>query len=149
MKWSTFQRAERLTLDMVFSRRQLHAKSREQQIHLYIAFIDLSKAFDLVTRDGIFKLLPNIGYPLNRQSMFESFHDDTKGTVQFNSSSSEPFEIRNGVKQNCVLAPTHFRIFLALVLKHSFDTTTERTIYLRTRSEARLFNHARLRTITM
>ena len=79
--------------------------------------------------------------------MIESFHADTKGTVQFNGSSSEPFEIRGGVKQGCVLAPTLFVIFVGMLLKHAFDITTEE-IYLRTRSDGRLFNLARLRAKT-
>ena len=67
--------------------------------------------------------------------------------MQFNGSSSEPFEIRSGVKQGCVLAPTLFGIFFGMLLKHAFDTTTE-GIYLRTRSDGRLFNLARLRART-
>ena len=58
-------RAERSTIDMVFSLRQLQEKSREQHMPLYIAFIDLTKAFDLVSRDGLFKVLPKIGCPPN------------------------------------------------------------------------------------
>ena len=81
------------------------------------------------------------------QSMIESFHTDTKGSVQFNGSSSEPFEIRSGVKQGCVLAPTLFGIFFGLLLKHAFDTTTK-GIYHRTRSDGRLFNLSRLRANT-
>ena len=65
--------------------------------------------------------------------MIEYFHIETKGTVQFNRSSSEPFEI-----SSCVLAPTLFGIFIGMWLKHAFDTTTE-GIYLRTRSDGRLF----------
>ena len=34
------------TIDMIFSIRQLQEKSREQRQPLYIAFIDLTKAFD-------------------------------------------------------------------------------------------------------
>ena len=67
--------------------------------------------------------------------------------MHFNGSSSEPFEIRSGVKQGCVLAPTIFGIFFGLLLKHAFDTTTE-GIYLRTRSDDRLFTLARLRAKT-
>ena len=59
--------------------------------------------------------------------------------MQFNGSSPEPFEIRSGVKQGCVLAPTLFGIFFGLWLKHAFYTTTE-GIYLPTRSDDRLFN---------
>ena len=123
---------------MVFSLRQLPEKCREQQIPLYIAFTDLTKAFDLVSRDGLFKVLPKIGCPPKLLSMIESFHTDTKGTVQFNGTLSESFEIRSGVKQGCVLVPTLFGIFFGLLLKHAFDTTTE-GIYIRTRSYGRLF----------
>ena len=105
---------------------------------------DLIKAFDLVSRDGLFKILPKISCQPKLQSMIESFHTDTNGTVQCNCSSSEPFEIRSGFKQGCALAPTLFGIFFGMLLKHAFDTTTE-GIYLRTRLDGRLFNLARLR----
>ena len=111
---------------------------------LYIAFTDLTKAFDLVSRDGLFMVLPKIGCPPKLLSMIESFHTDTKGTVQINGSFSETFEIRSGVKQGCVLAPMLFGTFFGLLLKHVLDTTTE-GIYFRTRSDDRLFNLARLR----
>ena len=120
---------------------------RTAYMPLYIAFIDLTKAFDLISRDGLFNFLPTIGCPPKLQSMIESFHTDTKGTVQFYGSSSKPFEIRSGAKQGCVLAPTLFGIFFGLLLKHAFNTTTE-GIYLRTRSDGRLFNLARLRAKT-
>ena len=45
-------RAKRSTIDMIFSLRQLQEKCREQHMPLYIAFIDLNKAFDLVSRDS-------------------------------------------------------------------------------------------------
>ena len=90
----------------------------------------------------------NIGCSPKLQSMIEYFHTATKGTVQFNNgSSSEQFKIRSGVKQGCVLAPTVFGIFFALLLKRAFDKTTE-GIYFRTRSDGRLFNLVRLRAKT-
>ena len=55
-------RSKRSTVDMIFSIRQLQEKCREQQMPLYIAFIDLTKAFDLVSRQGLFQLL-KIGCP--------------------------------------------------------------------------------------
>ena len=56
-------RAGRSTIDMVFSLRQLQEKCREQQMPLHIAFIDLTKAFDVVNRDSLFQILPKIGCP--------------------------------------------------------------------------------------
>ena len=75
---------------MVFSLRQLQEKCREQQMPPYIVFIDLTKAFDLVSRDGLFKILPKIGCPPKLQSMVESFHTNMKETVQFNAAPPGP-----------------------------------------------------------
>ena len=124
--------AERSTIYLIFSLRQLQEKYREQHMPLYIAFIDLTKAFDLVSRDGLFKVLPKFGCPPKPQSMIESFHTDTKGTVQFNGSFSETFEIRSGIKQGCVRALMLYGTIFARLLKHVLDTTTEE-IYFRTR----------------
>ena len=79
--------------------------------------------------------------------MIESFHTNMKGTVQFDGSSSRSFDIRSLVKQGCVLAPTLFGIFFALLLRHAFGTASE-GICLRTRSDGRLFNLGRLRAKT-
>ena len=70
-----------------------------------------------------------------------------KGTVQFNGSSSRPFDILSGVQQGCVLAPTLFGIFFALLLRHAFGTASE-GICLWARSDGRLFNLGRLRAKT-
>ena len=70
-----------------------------------------------------------------------------KGTVAFDGSTSDAFDIRSGVKQGCVLASTLFGIFFAVLLKHAFGSATE-GIYLRTRSDGKLFNLSRLRAKT-
>ena len=140
-------RAERSTVDMIFSLRQLQEKCREQQKPLYIAFIDLTKAFDLVSRDGLFNILQKIGCPPNLHSMIRSFHDDMKATIQYEGSMFEPFNIKSGVKQGCVLAPTLFAIFFSLLIKHAFGTSTE-GVYMHTRSDCKLYNIARLRVKT-
>ena len=74
-------RAKRATIDMIFSLRQLQEKCREQGKPLYVAFIDLTKAFDLVNRNGLFKILAKIDCPPTLLSIMKSFHDNMKGTV--------------------------------------------------------------------
>ena len=140
-------RSKRSTTDMVFSLRQLQEKCREQGKPLYMAFIDLTKAFDLVSRDGLFKVLPKIGCPPKLLSIIKSFHDNMQGIVQYDGSYSQPFDIRSGVKQGCVLAPTLFGIFFAIMLKHAFGNATE-GIHLHTRSDGKMFNLARLKAKT-
>ncbi|XP_063613563.1 uncharacterized protein LOC134786815 [Penaeus indicus] len=72
---------------------------------------------------------------------------DMSGTVQFDGSCSEPFPIRNGVKQGCVLAPTLFGIFFSLLLSHAFGDSDD-GIFIHTRSDGGLFNLARLQAKT-
>ena len=114
---------------------------------LYVAFIDLTKAFDTVNREALYMALLKIGCPPKLLSLIRSFHQDMKGTVQFDGNLSEPFDIRNGVKQGCVLAPTLFGIFFSMLLKHAFGDTKE-GVFLRTRSDGRLFNLDRLKAKT-
>ena len=140
-------RANRSTIDMVFSITQLQEICREQRQPLFIVFVDLTKAFDLVSRDGLFKILSKIGCPPRLLNIIKSFHQDMLGTVVFDGSTSDTFSIRSGVKQGCVLAPTLFGIFFSVLLKHAFGSTTE-GIYLRTRSDGKLYNISRLRAKT-
>ncbi len=44
-------RKNRSTIDMIFTARQLQEKCREQHQDMFMAFVDLSKAFDTVQRE--------------------------------------------------------------------------------------------------
>lgn len=117
-------KSNRSTVAMIFALRQLQEKCREQQQPFYLAFINLTKAFDLVSRDGLLKMLTLIGCPPKLLSIVKSFHDGMMGTVQYNGCMSDTFNIKSGVKQGCVMAPTLFGIFFALLLKHAFKSST-------------------------
>ena len=115
---------------------------------LYIAFIDLTKALELVSRKGLFQLLKKIGCPPQLLSITASFHDDMKGIVSYDGEASEPFEIKSGVKQGCVLAPTLFGIFFSLLLRFFAFSHSEDGVHLHTRSDGKLFNLSRLKAKT-
>ena len=137
-------RAKRSTIDMIFSLRQLQEKCREQRLPQYIAFIDLIKAFDLVSRSGLFRLLQRIGCPPKLLKIITSFHEES---VLFDGSCSEPFPIKSGVKQDCVPAPTLFGILFSLLLGFAFKGNEEGA-YIHTRSDGSLFDLSRLRAKT-
>ena len=90
-------RAKRSTVD-IFSIRQLQEKCKEQNMPLYVAFIDLTKAFDLVSCEDLFKILLKVGCPPRLLSLIESFHTNMQGIVQYDGNTSEPFDIHSGVK---------------------------------------------------
>ncbi|XP_012942368.1 uncharacterized protein LOC106012824 [Aplysia californica] len=75
--------------DMIFSLRQLQEKCREQGQPLYLSFIDLTKAFDLVSRESLFRVLTKIGCPPRLLCIIQSFHTYMKGIVQFDGFFSQ------------------------------------------------------------
>ena len=113
----------------------------------FLAFIDLTKTFDLVSRSGLFLLLKKIDCPQKLHSITQSFHSNMRSTVSHNDATLEPFPINSGVKQGCVLVSTLFRIFFSMLLTHAFSEN-EDGVYLHDRSDGRLFNLARLRAKT-
>ncbi|XP_069196071.1 uncharacterized protein [Procambarus clarkii] len=70
-------------------------KCREQKQPLFVAFIDLMKAFDLVSRDGLFKMLHKIGCPPRLLIITRSFQENMKGTVVFDGLTSDTFDIQS------------------------------------------------------
>ena len=140
-------RAGRSTINMIFSLKQIKEKCQEQRQPLYIAFVDLTKAFDLVSRSGLFALLEKIGCPPKPLKLIVSFHTKMRGTICFDGKHSRSFEIQSGVKQGCVLAPTLFGIFFSLLLQHA-SHPNDAGLYLHTRHDGKLFNLARLRAKT-
>nr|XP_049705654.1 transposon TX1 uncharacterized 149 kDa protein [Helicoverpa armigera] len=114
-------RPGRSTNDMIFTLRQLQEKSREHQTPLYIAFVDLNKAFD------------------------SAFHDNMQGSVIFDGLTTEAFSMNRGIRQGCVLAPTLFGIFFSAILIEAFKQC-DIGIHLHTRKDGRLFNIQHLKS---
>ena len=50
---------------MIFVLRQIQEKCRKQNMGLCAAFVDLTKAFDTVSRDGLWKILAHLGCAQN------------------------------------------------------------------------------------
>ena len=48
---------------MIFTARQLQEKCQEQNMDIYMMFVDLTKAFDAVSRGGLWKIIAKFGCP--------------------------------------------------------------------------------------
>ena len=118
-------RPGRGTTDMLFALRQLQEKCKLHSVDLYLLFIDLTKAFDTVNRDGLWAMLAKIGCPELFIDLIRSFHDDMTVKVRDGGERSKPFKVTSGTKQGCVLAPTLFSIFFSLMLQYAFKNTTD------------------------
>ena len=71
-----------------------------------MVFVDFTKAFDTVHRETLRKILRKIGCPDVFVDLNASLHRDMKAFVSLKGELSKHFDVQNGVKQGCVLAPT-------------------------------------------
>ncbi|XP_049835016.1 uncharacterized protein LOC126278782 [Schistocerca gregaria] len=99
-------RPSRGTIDMIFCA-QLQEKCREQQKPLLLGFYHLEKAFDTVPREAMWMVLKRFGCPEHFGDLIKALHDDITGQVLCQNETTGEFPITSGLKQGCVLAPTH------------------------------------------
>ena len=78
-----------------------------------MTFVDLTKAFDTVSRDELLKIMAKFGCPSRFIAMVRQFHDGMQARVQNDGEFSEPFEATNGVQQGCIIAPTLFSMMFS------------------------------------
>ena len=112
-------RKGRGTVDMIFCLRQIQEKSREHHTPLYMAFIDLTKAFDTVSRPALWTVLEKLGIPCQMRKIIQSFHDGMLAQIIHDGKLSSLFTVNNGTKQGCVLAPLLFALYFAVMLNHA------------------------------
>ncbi|VDM02878.1 unnamed protein product [Schistocephalus solidus] len=105
---------------MIFAARQLQEKCQEMRTHIYTTFVDLTKAFDTVNRDGLRKVMPKFGCPKRFTKMVRQLHDGMTARDTDNGTVSEAFAVTNGVKQGCVLAPTLFSLMFSAMLMDAY-----------------------------
>ena len=106
---------------MIFTARQLQEKCHEQNVDLFMTFVDLTKAFDTVSRDGLWQIIEKFGCPPRYIAMVRQFHDGMQARVQNDGEYTEPFLVTNGVKQGCVMAPTLFSMMYSAMLTDAFQ----------------------------
>ena len=102
-----------LNLNLIINKYTL---DKEGSLHL--AFMDLSSAFDCVNRSKLWSILNDMGIDPSLIDFLKLLHKDMKGTVRYSNDGkcSETFDIYNGVRQGCILAPFLFTLYI-----HSLD----------------------------
>ncbi len=104
---------------MIFTVTQVQEKCLEQNMNLYIFFIDLTKAFDMVNIDALWVILRKLFCPAKFTKLIQLVHIDMKGEVLSGEEPSDQFTISNGMKQSFVFAPVLFNLFFTQVLLHA------------------------------
>ena len=100
------------TTDAIFVVRQLQEKYLAKKKDLWMAFVDLEKAFDRVPREVVWWALRSLGVDEWLVSVIQAMYADTSTMVKLNGKVSKGFNVKVGVHQGSVLSPLLFIIVL-------------------------------------
>jgi hypothetical protein len=82
-----------------------------------VTFIDFEKAFDSVKREIMWPTLQEYGIPRKITQIVKILYERFKCKISHEGKLSEFIEVRNGVRQGCILFPTLFLLILDRVMK--------------------------------
>ena len=100
------------TTDAIFIVRQMQEKYLSKRKELWMAFVDLEKAFDRVPREVLWWALRKMGLCEWMIKIIESMYEGVTTSVKLGEELSSEFEIKVGMHQGSVLSPLLFSIVL-------------------------------------
>src|SRR6184192_1916558 len=95
--------------------RQVQEKFLRKQKELWMAFVDLEKAFDRVPHEVLWWALRHVGVEEWMVNVIKSMYDGVTTAVKRNGEESESFEVKVGVHQGSVLSPILFNIVMQAI----------------------------------
>ena len=96
------------TTDAIFVVRQLQEKYLAANKRLYMAFVDLEKAFDQVPRKVIWWALRKLGVEEWIVRLVQGMYANVRSHVCVGEGYSEEFEVKVGVHQGSIFSPLLF-----------------------------------------
>ena len=100
------------TTDAIIIVHQLQEEHLTANKPLYMAFVDLEKAFDCVPRDVIWWAMCKLGIDEWLVCLVQSMYTDVRSRVRVGNGYSEELDVTVGVHQGSVLCPLLFIIVL-------------------------------------
>ncbi|VDL88222.1 unnamed protein product, partial [Schistocephalus solidus] len=121
----------------------LQEKCQEMRTQLYTTFVDLTKAFDTVNHDRLWRIMQKFGSPKRFTHMVCQLHDEIMARVTENGRVCEAFAVTNGVKEGCALAPSLFSLMFYAMLMDCYRDECP-GIRIAYRMDGRLLNKRRI-----
>ena len=85
-------------------------------VPVWIVSLDLSKAFDKVKWENFWEALSEHGVSDHMLWVLQCIYDGQMGRIEDNNTDGDPFCIKGGVRQGCVLSPRLFSCVLEVAL---------------------------------
>ena len=96
------------TIDAIFILRRLQEKVLEKRKKLFLAFLDLEKAYDRVPREVVYWSMRKRGIPEKYVRLIRSTYANSTTMVRTKFGDTSEFEIKVGLHQGSALSPFLF-----------------------------------------
>lgn len=106
------------TIDHIHTLNQLIEKTNEHQLHIHLAFIDYTKAFDSIKHNYLIEALRNQGVPETYTNIIKDMYRNVKSRI-ITDKIGNYFNIERGVKQGDPLSPLLFNCALEEIIKQT------------------------------
>jgi hypothetical protein len=114
-------RPNRSTMDQIFTLKMTMEKRREFNKPLFMCFIDITKAYDSVNRELLWKICLNYGITPKLVNLFKMLYKNSIAKVKINGELSESFEMNTGVMQGGIPSPLLFNILFDFIIRKVID----------------------------
>ncbi|CAF1437436.1 unnamed protein product [Adineta ricciae] len=110
-------RSNRSTIDQIFTLKMTMEKRKAFNKPLFMCFIDITKAYDSVNRELLWKVCRNYGITDKLVNLLKMLYKDSIAKVKINGEMSDSFEMNTGVMQGGIPSPILFNILFDFIIK--------------------------------
>ena len=105
--------------DQIANIRWIIEKARELQKNIYFCFIDYAKAFDCVDRNKLWKIPKELGILGHLTCLLRNLNAGQEATVRTGHETTDWFQIRKGVRQDCILSLCLFNLYAEYLMRNA------------------------------
>ena len=91
-------------------------KAKEFQKNIYFCFVDYAKATDCVDHNKLWKILQEMGIPGHLSYLLRNLYAGQEATFGTGHGTTDWFQIRKGVCQDCILSPCFFNLYVEYIM---------------------------------
>ena len=88
-------------------------------IYNYFCFTDYAKAFDCVDHNKLRKILKEMGTPEHLPCLLRNLYAGQEATVRTGHGTTDRFQIREGVRQGCILLPCLLNLYAEYIMQNA------------------------------
>ncbi|KAL4113922.1 hypothetical protein QTP88_017474 [Uroleucon formosanum] len=105
------------TTDHIFAIRQILEKHHEYNKDIHLVFVDFKQAYDNINCNKLWTALKKFGIPEKLVRLIKMCNSNTQNVFRIMGEISEPFIVKNGLRQGDALSPVLLNLALEEIIR--------------------------------